>query len=581
MLTFNRIAATLLRQRLHALVDRDAYGVTIQTYHSLALRMTGHSLQEIQTRGEDIELDFDAAIRETIALLKGDKELFGTEPDNVRDRLLAGYRHILVDEYQDIDTLQYELISAIAGRTLDDKDSKLTLLAVGDDDQNIYQFRGANIGFIKQFQDDYEAETYYLTENYRSSKHIIDTANQLIQANQDRMKTKHPIVINKDRDNLLPGGDWEQRDLLAKGRVQVLETSDFNPTGQANVILAEMLRLKALSPEWNWNHVAVLAREWVILHPIRNLCDQLGIPTCRYFPSPPPLFRIREINQFLATMKSVKDEWLSTAELDDLLSCQQTDTRQNPWWDLLATIRQNWQQEAGQMQQPATRIIDYYYESLMAYKLNRQFGKGLLLSTVHSAKGMEYQHVFIPDGGWDKYKNRTEEEEARRLYYVAMTRAQKTLTLISNQQKPNPLLHALEGNCIVKRKTQAAKASTGQASNEQIEILDLRDVDLGYAGRFEQKHPIHKALQQLQPADQLRLVEASGELFLLSEDTRIVRFSKQATKQWKDRLKRIRRIEVIAMVQRQCADSEPEYQKWYRVDTWEVPLIEIRYDRFG
>lgn len=102
--------------------------------------------------------------------------------DEMRDRLLAGYRFILVDEYQDIDEQQYQLISALAGRNQDD-DNKLTILAVGDDDQNIYQFRGANIGFIRQFETDYQATKHYLVENYRSSKHIIDAANQLINAN--------------------------------------------------------------------------------------------------------------------------------------------------------------------------------------------------------------------------------------------------------------------------------------------------------------------------------------------------------------------------------------------------------------
>ncbi|HID39055.1 MAG TPA: RecQ family ATP-dependent DNA helicase, partial [Calditrichaeota bacterium] len=112
VLTFNRNAATLLRRRLYTLVDRDAYGVTIQTYHSLALRLTGYSFyheQGMKKKGEDTEPDFDAVIREAIALLKGETEILGIEPDNIRDRLLAGYRQILVDEYQDIDELQYEL----------------------------------------------------------------------------------------------------------------------------------------------------------------------------------------------------------------------------------------------------------------------------------------------------------------------------------------------------------------------------------------------------------------------------------------------------------------------------------------
>jgi len=68
------------------------------------------------------------------------------------------FRWILVDEYQDIGPDQYELISALAGRTQADADGKLTLFAVGDDDQNIYAFSGASVEFIRRFEADYAAK---------------------------------------------------------------------------------------------------------------------------------------------------------------------------------------------------------------------------------------------------------------------------------------------------------------------------------------------------------------------------------------------------------------------------------------
>lgn len=583
VLTFNRNAATLLRRRLYALVDRDAYGVTIQTYHSLALRLTGHSLYHEQgshKKNKNAEPDFDAAIREAIALLRGKTQILGIEPDNIRDRLLAGYQYILVDEYQDIDELQYQLISAIAGRTQDDKDRKLTLLAVGDDDQNIYQFRGANIGFIRQFQQDYESETYYLAENYRSTKHIINAANQLISDNQDRMKSEYPIQINKNRNSLPAGGDWTKRDLLSKGRVQLLETGDV--AEQAVAIMAEMLRLKALSPEWDWNKVAVLSREWSILSPLRILCEQQNIPLYRSFPKPPPLFRLREIRSFLEYLKEHKDNWLSHQQLEELLQSQQGENESNLWWDLLHRIQADWQKEAGNMEQPVSRIIDYYYESLMEYKQNRQLGSGLLLSTVHSAKGMEYEHVFIADGGWNKYQNNAEEEESRRLYYVAMTRAQKTLTLFSNRNQPNSLISKLTGDFLIKRSIKAPQEMIHRASQEKYSLLTLEDIYLGYAGEFSKNHPIHSKLSQLLTGDQLHMQADSNGLFLTmiagngSNPLRVAKLSQQAAKVWEDQLENISSIEIVAMVQWACEDSEKEYQSRCKVDAWEVPLIEIR-----
>jgi len=76
-------------------------------------------------------------------------------------------------------------------------------------------------------------------------------------------------------------------------------------------------------------------------------------------------------------------------QLEEILQNQQGDNASNLWWDLLHRIQTDWKKEAGNMEQPVSRIIDYYYESLMEYKQNRQLGSGLLLSTVHSAKGME------------------------------------------------------------------------------------------------------------------------------------------------------------------------------------------------
>src|SRR4029077_3902098 len=128
-------------------------------YHSLAMRLLGYSFTG---RASNAEIDFEALIANAVKLLRGETSLPGLEADEARDRLLAGFQYILVDEYQDIDEPQYQMISAIAGRTLEDSDLKLSILAVGDDDQNIYTFRGANVQFIRRFQQDYDAEVHYL-----------------------------------------------------------------------------------------------------------------------------------------------------------------------------------------------------------------------------------------------------------------------------------------------------------------------------------------------------------------------------------------------------------------------------------
>jgi ATP-dependent DNA helicase RecQ len=202
---FNHSAAVDLRRRLRALVGAEAGGVTVQTYHGLALRILGRSCASLAAPASG-ELDFDAMIREATAVLRGEREVVGLAGDEVRDRILSGYEHILVDEYQDIDEPQYELIAAITGRREREEDRRLVIMAVGDDDQNVYTFRGANVAFIRRFKEDYAADTTHLVENYRSTRYIIDAANRVIALNRDRMKTGHPIRIDQGRGMLPAGG---------------------------------------------------------------------------------------------------------------------------------------------------------------------------------------------------------------------------------------------------------------------------------------------------------------------------------------------------------------------------------------
>ena len=79
-----------------------------------------------------------------------------------------------------------DLISALAGRTLSDAEAKLTLFAVGDDDQNIYAFKGSSVRYIRSFELDYNARPKFLTDNYRSTRHIIEAANTVIEPARDR-----------------------------------------------------------------------------------------------------------------------------------------------------------------------------------------------------------------------------------------------------------------------------------------------------------------------------------------------------------------------------------------------------------
>lgn len=147
VLCFNRGAILSLRKKLQGLVGADMSRVTTLTFHGLALRLTGRSVAVSAEKRGGVEIDFTKVISDAVNLLKGETAAFGFGYDSAREALVGRFSHILVDEYQDIDEEQYELVSLLAGKTITEQDQKLTILAVGDDDQNIYRFRGANVDF--------------------------------------------------------------------------------------------------------------------------------------------------------------------------------------------------------------------------------------------------------------------------------------------------------------------------------------------------------------------------------------------------------------------------------------------------
>lgn len=156
-------------------------------------------------------LDFDDLIFKTV-------DLFRTSSD-VLDYYQERFQYIMVDEYQDTNTAQFQLISLLAGKYKN-------LCVVGDDDQSIYKFRGANIGNILGFEKEFSgAKVIKLEQNYRSTSHILDAANAVIHNNQGRKdktlwtanKEGVPVVF-KQYEQAYEEADGIIRDILADGR---------------------------------------------------------------------------------------------------------------------------------------------------------------------------------------------------------------------------------------------------------------------------------------------------------------------------------------------------------------------------
>ena len=509
-LTYNRHAAVEIRRRLADLIGDDARGVIVLTCHALAMRLVGASFTGRANRMDDV--DFKEILQQAAALLRGEG-LPPDEADDYRTRLLAGFRWILVDEYQDIGRDEYGLISALAGRTLSDEDDKLSLFAVGDDDQNIYSFKGSSVEFIRRFETDYGAKPAFLTDNYRSTSHIIAAANAVIEPARQRMKTGHSIRVNRAREKEPPGGAWAGRDPVAHGRVEVLPVGD-TPISQAQAAIAELKRLARLTPDWTWSACAVVAREWSYLDPVRSLCQLKGIPVQMANEDFSGVWHLRETRALVDWVRQRDSYLVKSEDLSDWLVGQP----EGSWVELLREAIAEYKLATG----GAETAVDQFVEWLAEWARDvRRRQRGLLLLTAHRAKGLEFDHVVVLDGNWDRVGRGEDADAPRRLYYVAMTRARQTLTL-ARLPGQNRLQETLPGGTSVCHREPLKLPPAAPELARRYRRLSLRDVFLSFAGSKRPDDPVHRAIGELSAGDPLQVRVGSNRWELLDRNGTVV-----------------------------------------------------------
>ncbi|MGD9135902.1 MAG: RecQ family ATP-dependent DNA helicase [Desulfobacterales bacterium] len=575
VLCFNHSSAMVIKKRLRALVGKVANAVTVATYHGVAMRLAGISIRDMAAEHTIDNIEFDRIIKDAVKLLKGEMDIPGTEPDEQRDRLLAGYSHILVDEYQDIDDDQYELVSAVAGRLESKEDNRLAIMAVGDDDQNIYTFRGANIRFIRQFQTDYSRKLVYLTENYRSSKNIISAANALIRANRDRMKIDHPISINRERKYNRAGGRWEQLDLVNQGRVQIVSIK--NLAHQAGFVGDEIDRLMTLSPNLKWSDFAILSRTKAPLENVRSILENKQYPIRTTLEKGLPFHRIREIHTVLEWLISIERENYRASDLIDKIKSIKRDKTATIWWQLVDQFFVNYQDDTSDHMLPVSRAVDRFYEFTTEQRREKILGQGIFLSTIHSSKGMEFPHVFILDGGWDRPNSRNGWEEERRVMYVGMTRAEETLHLMKIPGKPNPFLGEIRGN-FVRSQTYRGDVIESGFQTKRYELIGLNEIYMDYAGCFHRNNKIHNHLACLEAGNCVAFHQNDSSIEIHNSDgCCVAKLSNEGVHKWSQRLDQILELRVVALLRRERDDPNEEFINRIKADQWELPILEAVY----
>ena len=381
------------------------------------------------------------------------------------------------------------------------------------------------------------------------------------------MKREHPITIDRARKAQAPGGRWESLDPVVRGRVQVLHLDD-DAVGQAIAAVDELRRLSSLAPNWNWAEVAVIARDWKYLDPVRAYCERLGIETQRADEEPPNFWRLRETQALLVWLDGNGRKLVDGQELVRWLGAQPD----GPWWALLREAVEQYVLEVTAAEVPVQHFKDWLAE--WGREIRRR-QTGLMLLSAHRAKGLEFRHVAVLDGSWDRRNGSEDRDAARRLYYVAMTRAQETLTLV-RRGHGNTLIEVLPNDACLLQRSVPPPAAPRTDLLRTYDRPSLKYVDLGFAGRHATVHPVHAAIRALQPGDPVELVLQGERLELRDGGGRVV--GRLAKAYAIPRGCRCVQARVAAIVARRLEDTEADYRDAVRCDRWEVVVPELVFD---
>ena len=426
-------------------------------------------------------LDFDDLLVKTV-------ELFQSCPD-VLESYQERFRYIMVDEYQDTNTVQFKLISILAKKYHN-------LCVVGDDDQSIYKFRGANIKNILDFEEVFpDAKVVKLEQNYRSTKHILDTANAVIAHNRGRKEKAlwtengegEPVFFQQfqtgyDEAEYVAGeirkkvrnGEAEYKDfavlyrtnaqsrlfeekfLYANIPYKLIGGVNFYSRKEIKDVLAYLKTIDNGKDDLAVRRIINVPKRGignVSLNKVQNYAESMGmsffeaLEDAEHVPGlgrasikiQPFVTLIHELRLRLADMslEELIEEILDRTGYSQELKEEDTDEAKARLENIDEFISKAVSYEEGEEHPTLSGFLE---EVALVADIDslEESDNRVLLMTLHSAKGLEFPYVFLAgmeDGLFPSYMsiaadNPTEEiEEERRLCYVGITRAMKELTL--------------------------------------------------------------------------------------------------------------------------------------------------------
>ena len=412
-------------------------------------------------------------------------QLISTTPE-VLDSIQNKYTYFSVDEFQDTNKLQYDIVKLLASRTRN-------LLIVGDEDQSIYGWRGANIDNIFNFQRDFsDAKVFKLEQNYRSTKKILDRANLIIKNNKNRLD-KQLYTNNEEGSEVYyypAQNETDEADFVVRNIIRM------HTAGTPYHEMAILMRLNALSRAfeekllaYNIPHImyngfkfferAEIKSVLAYLTALVNPDDDVSFLRIINFPKrgigDTSIAKLTEI----ATKDKVSLKQV-VMDIDKQILPKALKDKLTPLRDLLADLQNNMNtmgmydfftylleqaritesfdlnneqeyerslnvnslansvREFEENNKGAT-IVDYIQSVTLSSAMDTDDGEGVVIATIHGAKGLEFDTVFVV-GCEEKIfpisrDDETDLEEERRLMYVAVTRAKKDLFLTSSSSR--------------------------------------------------------------------------------------------------------------------------------------------------
>ncbi|MHB1644468.1 MAG: 3'-5' exonuclease, partial [Acidithiobacillus sp.] len=332
---------------------------------------------------------------------------------------------------------------------------------------------------------------------------------------------------------------------------------------QADTVMRELQRLSQSDPDWDWKTVAVIGRRWEDLEPVRAWCETQGISVQLHKDKPLPFWGLRETQCFVDWCFAQDSRLLDRAAWATWLS----ECPVGPYWDLLREALDAYGLIAGDAEQSIEVILDWLAE--WGRDL-RQRQTGLLLTTAHGAKGLEFAHVAVLDGNWMRHQKGEDPDSPRRLYYVAMTRAKKTL-LLAHKEASNVLLDTLPNSVALLSRSLEHHVADNPELHHTYATLSMGDVDLGFAGRKNPQDAVHAWIKVLQPGDFLKVDFASRTIF----DSAGNPIGRLATSYQAPVGKRCVRASVAAILVRTKVRTEEKYRQHTKVERWEVVVPEL------